>query len=388
MPIGVKSRWGALRAVVSHRWVRLAVVLALAGPVLLLGLRWAFFVGPFAEIQSGRLVRVVDIHCHTAGVGSGGSGCFVSSAMQASYKFRIYLKSFGVDQELLDSEGDGVVIRRIAEGVKESQEVDAAIVLAMDGVIDEEGRLDRSATEFYVPNEFVQEETSRYPHLFWGASINPKRTNAVERLAWAHEHGAKFVKWLPSIQLFDPAERQFLPFYQKLVELDLPLLTHAGRERSFTHARDEYADPDRLKLALETGVLVIVAHIASTGEHEGESDTLRLIRLMKNYSNLYSEISSLTQVNKLGYLQQALTDEVFRERLFYGTDYPLINTALVSPWFFPLQLELETMRHLSAIQNPWDRDVALKRELGVPSQVFERGGRVLLSPEDFEVSVR
>ena len=388
MSTRVKSRWLGLRKVWGGRWGRLGLALVLVCLSLLFGLRWFFFVGPFAEIQSGGLARVVDIHCHTAGIGAGGSGCFVSSTMQASYKFRIYLKSFGVDLSQLESEGDGLVIRRIAEGVKASHEVDAAIVLAMDGVIGEDGRLDRSATEFYVPNEFVLEETSRYPNLFWGASINPKRTNALERLVWAHEQGAKVVKWLPSIQLFDPGERRFLPFYQKLVELGMPLLTHAGQERSFTHARDEYADPERLTLALETGVMVIVAHIASTGEHEGESDTLRVVRLMKDYPNLYSEISSLTQVNKLGYLRKALTDEVFRGRLFYGTDYPLINTALVSPWFFPLQLEVETMRRLSALPNPWDRDVGLKRALGVPREVFERAGTVLMTAEDFELFAR
>ena len=82
-------------------------------------------------------------------------------------------------------------------------------------------------------------------------------------------------------------------------------------------------------------------------------------------------------------MKEALRDEVFRGRLFYGSDYPLINTLLVSPWYFPLNLEEAQMRTISGIENPWDRDVALKRALGVPSEVFERARLLLMSPEDF-----
>ena len=346
--------------------------------------RVIFFSGPFSSVDGNRASSVVDIHCHTAGIGAGGSGCFVSKALRSSYKFRIYLDSFGVDLPALEANGDALVVRRIAERVRDSKRVDAAIVLAMDGVVDEKGRLDRAATQFYVPNQFVLRETAKYPELFFGASINPKRTNAVELLTWARDNGAKLVKWLPSIQFFDPNDRSLLPFYQKMVELDLPLLSHAGRERSFTHSREEFSDPQKLQLALDAGVTVIVAHIASTGQHEGERDTDRLKAMMKRYPRLYSEISSLTQVNKLGYLKEALRDEVFQGRLFYGSDYPLINTPLVSPWYFQRNLKLSQMKTISEIQNPWDRDVALKQALGVPSEVFERASLLLMSPEDFD----
>ncbi len=82
------------------------------------------------------------------------------------------------------------------------------------------------------------------------------------------------------------------------MELNLPLLTHAGAERSFTHARDELADPVRLKLPLDLGVKVIVAHAASTGENEGEEDIDRLIAMLETYPNLFADISSMTQINK------------------------------------------------------------------------------------------
>ncbi len=353
----------------------------LGGLVLL---RSVLYQGAFRPLEDPRDQLVVDIHCHTAGIGAGESGCFVSSAMRASYKFRIYLESFGVSLAVLESEGDDLVIQKIAERVKDSERVHAAIVLAMDGVITDEGVLDREKTEFYVPNEFVSDQTLLYPELFGGASINPKRTNAVELLISAHARGAKLVKWLPSIQLFDPSDSEFLPFYEKLAELDLPLLSHAGHERSFTSARDEFADPWKLKLALDTGVTVIVAHIASTGHHGEQRATDRLLEMMEQYPNLYSEISSLTQVNKLGYLAEALHDKRFQGRLLYGSDYPLINTALVSPWFFPLNLEVAQMNAISKLKNPWDRDVALKTALGVPSEIFGRAAGLVMKSSDIE----
>ncbi len=368
-----------------RRWLALGLVLVCFSLLAGLLLRLVLFRGAIREADPGVFLdRIVDIHCHTAGIGAAGSGCFVSDAMRASYKFRVYLESFGTDLATLNAAGDSIVIQRIAERVEASQYVDAAIVLAMDGVINDEGGLDREATEFFVPNEFVLQETDRYPQLFWAASINPKRTDAVERLSWAYANGAKLIKWLPSVQLFDPSDYSFLPFYQKMAELNLPLLSHAGQERSFTHARDEFADPLKLKLALDAGVTVIVAHIASTGEHDGERDTDRLAKMMTKYPRLYSEISSLTQINKLAYLSEALLDERFSERLFYGSDYPLINTALVSPWYFSLNLEWKVMNRLAAIENPWDRDIELKQALGVPQEIFGRASRLLMNPEDFQ----
>ncbi|MBI5775254.1 MAG: hypothetical protein HZA89_16145 [Verrucomicrobia bacterium] len=98
----------------------------------------------------------------------------------------------------------------------------------------------------------------------------------------------------------------------------------------------------------------------------------RLTPMMPQYTNLFSEISSLTQLNKPGYLREALTRPEWRGRLLYGSDFPLINTALVSPWLYPLHLTQRQMRDISALENPWDRDVELKQALGVPGEVFAR----------------
>ena len=354
------------------RWIRFMSKLTTFSIVLLLIFRELFFSGSYLAVEKSYERPIFDMHCHTAGVGAGGSGCFVSKELKNNFRFKVYLKAFGVTLPEVEAKGDKVLLERLASHLKESRRVGAAIILAMDGVIDDRGNLDREKTEFFVPNEFVAKETSKYSNLYFGASVNPNRPDALDRLQWAKDNGALLIKWLPSIQYINPEEKSFEPFYRKLVELKLPLLTHAGQERSFTHARDELADPVRLKLPLSLGVKVIVAHAASTGQNEGEKDIDRLIGMLESYPNLYSDISSMTQINKPCYLRQALKEKRFKGKLLYGSDFPLINTAAVSPWYFPLNLTRVQMKSISAIENPWDRDVALKEALGVSSEIFTK----------------
>ena len=358
---------GRLRRSISYIF-RLAIITI----ILLLIVREFLFSGSYLPLDKPYTKLIFDMHCHTAGIGAGESGCFVSKELKNNFRFKVYLKAFGVTLPEVETKGDQILMKRLADRLEESTRVGAAIILAMDGVIDDQGNLDRERTEFFVPNEYVSKEVSKYPNLYFGASVNPNRTDALDRLQWAKDNGALLVKWLPSIQYIDPGNKSFEPFYRKLIELDLPLLTHAGQERSFTHSRDELADPVRLNLPLDLGVKVIVAHAASTGKNEGQEDIDRLIGMLESYPNLYSDISSMTQINKPGYLRQALKEKRFEGKLLYGSDFPLINTAAVSPWYFPLNLTREQMQSISSIKNPWDRDIELKEALGVPFQIFSK----------------
>jgi hypothetical protein len=93
---------------------------------------------------------------------------------------------------------------------------------------------------------------------------------------------------------------------------------------------------------------------------------------------LYADISSLTQVNKLGYLKKILARKEIQGRLIYGSDYPLIETALVSPYYQAGRAPLKKLRVAAKEENTWDKDVALKRAMGVPEDVFGRSAELLL----------
>lgn len=319
---------------------------------------------------------IIDFHVHAAGLGAGGSGAFISEEMQQNFRFPVYLRAFGVSREELEDKGDVVLLERINAGIEESTRISTAVILAMDGVVDESGRLDREATQLYVPNDFLARELGRFEHLLFGASINPYRPDALERLKRVKSQGAVLIKWIPNIMHVDPADERIRDFYKAMVEQGLPLLTHTGRERAFANARDELGDPRRLVLPLKIGVTVIAAHIATDGESDGEDNFLRILPLFREFPNLYGDISSLTQVNKLGHMTRVLETPGLVSRLVYGSDWPLQFFPLVSPYFFVNRIGLSKANEINGIENQWDRDVALKEALGVPAEVFARGERL------------
>lgn len=359
------------------RRLRRVAFLGAALPAALLLARLAFFAGPYQAPQPLPDVPLVDVHCHVAGLGAGGSGCFISPDLRDNWRFGFYLRAFGVSRAELEREGDALLPARLSARLAQSRHVSQAVILALDGVVDAAGNLDTNRTEFYVPNEFVAAACRRHTNLLFGASINPYRHDALARLDWAATNGTVLVKWLPAIQEIDPADPRLEPFYRRLVALGLPLLTHTGSENSFTRSADDFADPTRLELPLRLGVTVIAAHAAGGGTTAGMRNPDRLARLMVAHTNLFADISALTQFNRLGRLGEVLQRPEFQGRLVYGSDFPLINLPMVSPWYFPLNLRLAEMHRLSRVLNPWDRDVALKQALGVPTDVFARPRQLL-----------
>lgn len=332
-----------------------------------------------AHLDSLLRGKYLDMHCHAAGIGAGGSGCFLSHDIRSSFKYSLYLKAFGVTEEELKASGDTLVVSLIAAKLDSSQSVGAAVLLAMDGVIGPDGKLDTNRTQIFVPDSFVVRETRRYPRLLYGASINPARPDAISLLEKAKANGAVLLKWIPSIQLIDPGDSALIPFYLAMKRLGLPLLSHTGKESSFKTARNELGDPQRLRLPLKLGVTVIAAHVATRGRNEGEDNMERLCSMFTEYPNLYADISSLTQINKMGLLDKVLARPEVKGRLLYGTDYPLIQTALVSPYYFAFSQSLKKIREVDRIANPWDQDVALKKLLGVSEEVFQLPVKLLLA---------
>lgn len=346
--------------------------------VLLLVAREVLFSGailPPSPLPTG---KIIDMHAHVAGIGAGGSGCYVSPTLQNNFRFNQYLAGFGVTRAELEQHGDSIAIDKMAQRLQASRSVQGAVLLALDGVVDAQGELDLPRTEVYIPNRYVLEQVRRYPGLLhFGASINPYRKDALVQLEQAKRDGAVLVKWIPNIQHIDPADPQLAAFYRKMRELGLPLLSHTGQERSFSSANDAFGDPRRLELPLSLGVTVIAGHIATTGMNHGEDNYQRILPMFAQYPNLYTDISSLTQINKLGFMAKALNEPRLQGRLLYGSDFPLSNMILTSAWYFPLNLSKDEMHRINAIPNHWDRDVALKQALGVPPEVFTRSAAVL-----------
>src|SRR3990172_2230645 len=167
---------------------------------------------------------IIDIHVHVAGLGYGDSGCFIGAGMRGNIRFPFYLWAMGVSEQELKEHGDRLLIEKLSHSISESKTISKAVLLAMDGYVDSDGNLDQERTQIYVPNDYLAREVKGYDNLLFGASINPNRKDAIERLRQAYADGAVLIKWIPSIMNIDPADPRHIPFYQEMARLGLPLL--------------------------------------------------------------------------------------------------------------------------------------------------------------------
>ncbi len=197
----------------------------------------------------------------------------------------------------------------------------------------------------------------------------------------------------------DPASPRCDGFYRELARLDLPLISHGGRERA-VHGVDLQAlgNPLRLRRALDHGVRVVCAHCASMGQDRDldraplriHRPSFELFARMMDQPRweglLYGDLSAMTQADRVGPALDAVIErDDWRHRLVNGSDYPL-------PGVWPLyDLELLADRryiartalsllHALRGHNPLLFDLVLKRALRrghhrLPARAFE-GARV------------
>ena len=79
--------------------------------------------------------------------------------------------------------------------------------------------------------------------------------------------GVSYLKWLPNAMGMDPADPAIEPFYKKMREYKMILLSHAGEEQAVEAEEDQrLGNPLLLRKPLDLGVRVIVAHAASLGK--------------------------------------------------------------------------------------------------------------------------
>lgn len=354
--------------------MRIVILTPIAGLLLLVAV---YLLTPQAMLDLETPERgYTDIHTHIAGIGAGGSGVYVHPDLADSFRFGFYLRGLGVSREDLNRHGDVLVAERLNRAIVESSYVRRAVVPALDGVVRDD-TIDRAATQLYVPNEFAARMAERHGNLLFGASVHPDRSDWRERLVDAHRRGAVLVRWFPAIMDIDPSDSRHTDYYRTLVELDLPLLVHVGGQKFFSEIRRALGDPAKLALPLERGVTVIATQIGTTGSYQGEASHKRLLGMLADHPGLYTDIAGLTQFNRVGYLVDALAQPGVAERMLYGSDWPLQFFPLVSPLYHWPDVNLGSVKAIQAMDNRLDRDVALKKALGVPREVFERSGRLL-----------
>jgi len=303
--------------------------------------------------QNGELKKA-DIHIHL--IGGVNEGCYFSPSLLKRPWSKIISCWLGLDAGTPDE-----YVERLVRYIRESP-IDVGIILACDAVYDDSGKFD-SKTLFYIPNDYVFKVASQHGELLPGVSIHPNRRDALDEIDRCFEAGATLVKWIPDSQCIDPLNSRYKAFYGKLRDYGMPLLTHIGSEFTLKTTSQSFGDPKRLRLALDEGTTVIGAHCGVSYAGLSTRYLKDWLCLVKEYSNLYGDLAALSLGFGGKFIRKLLRDEIARERLVNGSDFPVPPFRRVSDLF--------------KRGNPFTRDYEIKKELGVPDSVFYRGYQLI-----------
>lgn len=339
--------------------------------------------------------QVWDCHAHIIGSGdSGASGAWATPRMDTwrhpILKIQKYFHRNGAGLDIKNE--DVSFVTRLAHLSQEMPAGYKTMLFAFDWAHDETGQQVKNDSIFHIPNDYAAKIVAQHPqHFEWVASIHPYRADALDALDEAHANGAVAMKWLASSMNIDPASPKCTKFYQKLQQLNMPIITHVGRESAVPGGDLNYNNPLKARYMLDAGVRIVMAHCASDGFDQDYDNGNKFVTSFELFARmmdkpeyeklLFGDISATTLFNHAWVLKHVLQRADWHHRLHNGTDYPL-------PGVFPLisseqfyregMLEKEHVPFLQELRkyNAIMFDFAMKRLLSFegnrfPKSVFE-----------------
>lgn len=332
--------------------------------------------------------QIWDCHAHIIGAGNSGGGAWFNPDMDSwLHPILKVQKHFYMNGGCITEHHEDLsFVERIIHLASEMPAGYKTMLFAFDWVHDTQGKPSKDHSIFHIPDAYAAQIAEKYPQYFeWVASIHPYRPDAIDALESAKAKGARAVKWLPSGMGIDPSSPRCDKFYQKLHDLNLPIISHTGRESAVQGGDQSFGNPLHMRRALDEGVRVVLAHCASDGEDEDLDNhgtpvkSFELFtRLMDTpaYQNLvFGEISAVTLFNHAWVIKPLLERTDWHHRLLNGSDYPL---PAVSPLVSTRQLQragLLDETHLLILQtlrdyNPLMFDFAVKRLINLNGTGF------------------
>jgi uncharacterized protein len=335
---------------------------------------------------------ITDIHFHLAGVCNG-------EHIYLSYEMRAQAVFVGLSALLLLKKGaatNEAALEWATDVIAGSSKVDKIVALAMDWVYDDNHKPDPTRIHLWVSNDWVAEQAKKMgDRMYFGASVNPNRADACEELDRVSNMGAILIKLIPSSQDIDLMDEKHGPYFEKMKELNLPLLCHTGVEHTIPSAgihvehtkpgaeandkKQALNSPSKLRGPLSYGVKVIAAHCAlPMNKEEGEAAYEELRGLFNDYKeNLYADVSAFfvpfSPFRK--HLAERVTNELPQDRLILGSDFPMLPSALLGGYWSDMAIH-EIVKYLLT-DNPLDRNVMALQALGFQDCVFTNAEKVL-----------
>ena len=212
-------------------------------------------------------------------------------------------------------------------------------IQAMDG-----GRISKALISAWVAprnvmisNDEVHSFVSEFPDRLVGVGsvdITKPMQAVAEIKRCVHELGFKAIRVLPWLWELPPTDRLFYPVYTACCELGIPFCTqigHTGPLMSSEVGRPIYLD----RVALDFPDLTIV------GGHIGYPWTEEAIAVATKHVNVYIDTSAYTARRYPPELVRYLKTNG-KEKVLFGTNYPMITPAGALESLASLELPTET----------------------------------------------
>lgn len=314
---------------------------------------------------------VVDMHVHLIAMDAQ-RGNFVSPKLRRGVTFQFLSRALGVKP------GDDASLDRqyrdqIARWSDEEGAPNKIGLLGLDWVYDAQGQRDEGRSHLVVSNDAVFDLCERHERFLPVPSVNPARADALDALEEVAERGAVMIKLLPNLQGFDPEEARFRPFWRRMAELGLPLLSHTGYEHALPSLNDDWGDPLRLVGALEEGCVVVAAHCGAAGRFHRIEYFNHFVSLLARYPRLYGDVSGFASPIRAGYLGPMMAGTLRRGRVIVGSDFPI--PCAVEP--YARELGLAKTWALRMDKNPLRRNRRLFEALGLGPEIMTRAAKLL-----------
>ena len=213
-------------------------------------------------------------------------------------------------------------MQRLVQEMEEAG-IDKTILLALDGHLKF-----RSNLSYKDYNNYVADILKEYPDKFIGfAGIDPRRgkeaimelERCVENLGFS---GVKF--W--TLTGFYPDDKNYYPFYQRVEELNVPILVHTGLGPQYTYLK--YCQP----IYVDT-IAVDFPEINFILAHMGDPFTNQAFAVAAKNPNVFLDISAWEPVLKFS--PPAFIQNLYQakmtcglEKILFGSDWPLFTHIL------------------------------------------------------------
>ncbi len=278
------------------------------------------------------------------------------------------IKGLGLPSSALQTGLDEFYTKNLLENVRESS-IDAAVILAQDIPYSDNGEKMADEAQFYVPNEYVADLGSKHKEFIPACSIHPGRPDAMDELEKCIAAGMPVLKLLPNCLNIDYMDKKYIPFWERMADAGMILLTHTGGEMTVKVYDPSFGDPKKLEILLDCGVTAIAAHSAGRSGLFDPDWTGDLLEMFKKFPNLYGDNSALASINRARTLKHILPSDI-QSRIIHGSDYPVPVSGL-GPMLMR-NLSWADYRSAAKITNIIERDYRLKRDIGFAPETFTK----------------